>query len=377
MAFNEAQQIKQLIQDSHYILVCFRPGNDLDSAACALAWKNILEKEGKQIDIVSQGFNQYKIIKFLIGSEHIKNELSHLQKFTIKVDISKTKIDSLSYDIKDNWLYIHLNPKQGIISKKELRTAQSSFKYDLIITINSPDLESLGDIFENNTDLFYRLPIINIDHQSGNEHYGAVNVVELNKASSAEITYELFKQINNSLVDANIATALLTGIINKTRSFKTNNITPFTLNVSSELMNRGADREKIVKYLYYNRSVNSLKIWGQALTHLKHDSNLGLVYTAITRDELIRSQASEEELTELIDELILNSPDAKLILLLYEVPDKARQIIKGILVSENGIEPKKLIPQLNPTGIGNRAYFIIEDKGLQTATEEIIGYLRK
>jgi len=116
-----------------------------------------------------------------------------LQKFTIKVDISKTKIDSLSYDIKDDWLYIHLNPKQGTISKKELRTAQSSFKYDLIITLNSPDLESLGDIFENNTDLFYRVPIINIDHQAGNEHYGATNLVELNKTSAGEIVYFLFK----------------------------------------------------------------------------------------------------------------------------------------------------------------------------------------
>ena len=282
----------------------------------------------------------------------------------------------MSYDIKDNWLYIHLNPKEGTISKKELRTAQSSFKYDLIITINSPDMESLGDIFENNTDLFYRLPIINIDHQAGNEHYGAVNLVELDKTSSAEIVYGLFKQIDNSLINEEMATAFLTGVISKTRSFKTNNITPFTLNISSELMNRGADREKIIKHLYYSRSINSLKIWGQALTHLQHDNGLGLVWTVITRDELIRSQASEEELTELIDELILNSPDAKLILLLYEVPDKAKQIIKGILVSETAQEPKKLIPRLNPTGIGNRAYFVMEDKGIQTATEEILGYLK-
>ena len=48
-------------------------------------------------------------------------------------------------------------------SKNELRTAQSGLKYDLIITVNAQDLESLGNVFFNNTDLFYKVPIINFD----------------------------------------------------------------------------------------------------------------------------------------------------------------------------------------------------------------------
>ncbi|MFH1292176.1 MAG: DHH family phosphoesterase [bacterium] len=376
MALDKIQQLNKIIEDSRYILVTFSNDQDIDSVCSALAWKNFLEKKYKQVDIVCPGFSNHKNLHFLTGIKEIKSELTHLQKFTIKIDISDTKIDSLSYDIKDNWLSIHLNPTQGIITKNEMRTAQSSFKYDLIITINSQDLESLGSIFENNTDLFYRLPIVNLDHKPSNEHYGQFNWVEITATSTAENIYKLIKQIDPSAIHEDMATMLLTGIISKTHSFKTNNITPYTLNIASELIKIGADREQIVKHLYHNRSISSLKIWGQALSHLQSDIKLGIVWTSITRDDFIRSGANESDLNELIDELITNSPEARIILLLYEKSGSDGKV-NGMLVCEDQHDAKLLTQPFNSQGDKKRALFVIENKTLKQAEEEVLSNLQK
>ncbi len=378
MALNDIQQLTKILENSHYILIVFEPKYDLDAIGCALAWKIFLEKQYKQVDIVSQNFGATKNLRFLTGYEEIKSEITHLQKFTIKVDVSKSKVDSLSYDIKDGWLSIHINPKQGVITKNELRTAQSSFKYDTIMTINTPDLESLGEIFTNNTDLFYRLPIINLDHNVNNEHYGLINLIDLPSASTAENSFKIMLQIKETNIDENIATALLSGIISQTRGFKATNITPDTLNTASQLMKLGADREKIIKHLYHNRSISSLKIWGQALTHLQSDRQTGLVWTTITREDFARSQANEEDLHEVIDELIINSPEAKVTLLLYEdTTQTTTNKINGLISVEDRYDAKMLALPFNPVGNKKRASFTIENKKLADVEKEVVENIKK
>src|SRR3989338_5216265 len=158
MALTDFEQLQKVLKTSKYILVLFNSQDNGDGLASAVALKTFLEGLHKQVEIVSNNFISPKQFKFLPGADTVKPELAHLQKFIIKVDVSKTSIETISYDIKDSWLSIYLTPKQGIIGKQELRTAQSTFKYDLIVTLNTPDLESLGTTFFNNTDLFYKTP---------------------------------------------------------------------------------------------------------------------------------------------------------------------------------------------------------------------------
>ena len=175
MALNEVQQLKNLLDSSKHILLVLNSVQNTDSICAAVAWKKWLEKQHKQIDIIADNFVLPKNLKFIVGAEEIQPQISHLQKFILKVDVTNVKIDTLSYDIKDNWLSIYLTPKQGVLTKNELRTAQSGLKYDLVITVNAQDLESLGKVFLNNTDLFYKVPVINFDTHPGNEHVGQVN----------------------------------------------------------------------------------------------------------------------------------------------------------------------------------------------------------
>ncbi len=347
-----------------------------DSVCGAVAWKKWLEKQHKQVDIIADNFVLPKNLKFMVGAEEIQPQISHLQKFIVKIDVTNIKIDTLSYDIKDNWLSIYLTPKQGIITKNDLRTAQSGMKYDLIITINAQDLESLGKIFFNNTDLFYKVPIINFDNHPGNEHFGQVNFVELTATSISETIYKTLAQLAQSYIDADIATALLTGMISQTQSFKTTNVTPHTLNIASQLMNLGADREKVVKHLYRTKSISSLRIWGEALTHMESDPNLGLVWTTITREDFARAGATEDELKELIDELVNNSPEAKLILLLYE-NTRGENKVHGFLSVDKHRDAKMLLQSFQPEGNKKTASFTMVNKTIKEVELEVVGKIKK
>ncbi len=376
MALNETEQLRHLLEKSGHILLVVNSNQNTDAICAAMAWKKLLEKQRKQVDIIADNFVLPKNLKFLKGLEEIQSQLSHLQKFILKVDISNVKIDTLSYDIKDNWLSIYLTPKQGIITKNELRTAQSGLKYDLIITINAQDLESLGNIFLSNTDLFYKVPIINFDNHPGNEHFGQVNFVDLNATSISESIYKIMAQLFEHDIDAPMANFLLTGMISQTQSFKTSNVSPNTLNLASKLMSLGADREKIVKNLYRTKSIASLRIWGIALTHMESDPKLGLVWTTITREDFARTGANEDELQDLTEELVHNSPEAKIILFLNE-DTKGENKVYGSLYCDRGHDTKLLLQGLQPEGNKKSATFVVENKTIKEVETEVIMKIKK
>ncbi len=366
MALSDFQQAELLIKNSKYILLIFNSRDNGDALSSALAMKTLFEKQHREADVVCGDFKAPKQFSFLPYIGSVKSALANLQKFIIKVDVSKTAIESLSYDIKDSTLSIYVTPKDGIIGKNELRTAQSTFKYDLIITFNTPDLESLGATYLNNTDLFFRAPIIAIDHLPNNERYGKINLIDLAATSSAEIIYKLIKEIDEQRLDADLCTTLLAGITVATGSFKNSNMSPATMQIASDLMSRGADLEKIMQNLYRTRSIATLRLWGQALSHLQSNPKIGLVSTSLTHDDFSRSGGTPDDLRGIIDELISNSPEAKIILVLYEI-EKSK--IGGIIASEKNFDVLHVARSLHPDGTKRLAHFIILEKTLREAEE--------
>jgi len=375
MSLNEDQQLQNIIQKSRHILIAFPPHDNGEAIGSALALKLFLEKQNKQVDIVADGFVLPKNLTFLLESNQIKPTLNHLQKFIIKVDVSNTPIDTISYDIKDNFLSIYLIPRAGLITKNELRTAQSTYKYDLIITLNSPDKESLGGIFLKNTDLFFRVPLINIDTRPNNEHYGQINLVDLVAAGSNEIIYEIIKQKGEDTITTEIATALLTSLIISTQSFKSANVNPNTLNYASKLMTLGGNREKIIHELYQTRSLSTLKIWGDALSKIKHYYNLKLVTTTVARQDFLRAGGGENDIIDLGEELITTAPEAELILIIYESPTED-DLVKAVFISEKGKDARELLAPFSPQGNKQHVCMFWKNKTPEEVEQTIINWLK-
>ena len=110
----------------------------------------------------------------------------------------------------------------------------------------------------------------------------------------------------------------------------------------------------------------------------QQDEELGLVYTSVTRDDMSRTSTDKHDIPEIIDELISNSPEAKITLLLFEDPDRNEEyIVHGKLVTDRGYNALHLINSYNPTGSSNYASFTTRGIPLRQLQKDIHATLRK
>jgi len=371
MALSDIEQIHQLVNEQKYILVTFQAHGNSDAVASAVALVAFLTSLEKRVDIVVDGFSLPEKLSFLKIARSFQSGFSHLQKFVITLDVSDQGVEELSYDVKEGKLRIYITPKAGAISKEQVSTAQTDFKYDLIMTVDTPDLTSLGKVYTDNTDLFFSVPIINIDHHASNEHYGQINLIDYSLATCAEVLFELFSKLDEKHISKEVATALLTAMIDTTRSFTTEHVKPHTLRTASKLMTLGADRQYIINNLYRTKTIGSLKLWGHALSNLERHSNINLVATRITRDAFQHTGATESALYDIVDELISNSPEAKLILLTHEHAGDD-DTIHCILYGARGTDAKELLKAFNATGDDMRASIVMRGKTLREVEDKVI-----
>jgi nanoRNase/pAp phosphatase (c-di-AMP/oligoRNAs hydrolase) len=205
---SQEQQIFSQIEKAQNILITFGADWDGDAIASALALSLYLQKIGKNVGIAADkyGASEKTSLGFLPSYATIKNALENVAKFIVSVNIANAKVDQIKYVINDNILDFIISPKSGWFSKDDVSSATSGYRYDLIIVLNSPDLESLGRIFDNNVDFFYKTTVINIDNTPHNENFGQINFVELNAVAVSELLFEFFKDYKPTLIDADIAT---------------------------------------------------------------------------------------------------------------------------------------------------------------------------
>jgi len=373
MALNTNQQILELVNKSHNILIVTSITDTGDGLSSALTLKLIFEKLNKPADIIVPESNKNKF-NFLPSANKIKTSLSSLKKLIINIDIKNNKIADFNYDISNDQLKIFITPEKGDLKPEAVSTTPSDFKYDLIITLGAPDLESLGSLYENNPSFFYNISIINIDNSAANEHYGQINLIELNSSSYAEIIYNLIQAFNPEFIDEAIATNLLTGIIIKTNSFRTSYINPNCLLIASQLIKLGADRQFIINSLNKNKNLPTLNLWGRVLARLKQDTHYKLAWSLLSQTDFQKSGTNTDSLDGVVDELITNSPQIEITLLLFETNTGQ---IAGKLYTSPNYDSLHLCRSFNPQGDSHEAFFTLNSTRLIEVEQQVINQIRE
>ncbi|MAG28900.1 hypothetical protein CL632_02020 [bacterium] len=319
MSLDTFQQIAKTIQTKHNILVTTRANPDWDAISSALGFCLLLKRLGKKVHcaIDANKFGLNKSYGFLPEFESINNSISKKSDITLEFDINQNEINGLTYEVKNEKLMIRLFPNKQDLSLGAPRVKQESYTYDLIVVLDASDLDSLGSIHEDHAEFFYHTPIINIDHQPENEHFGELNLVEMTAVATTEILFMLAEYMQKDIIDQHLSTCLLAGIIHESKSFQSPNITPRTLAIASELMSLGADRELIIQKLFYNKAVNALQLWGRMLANLHVDEEHSIAWSVVTNDDFERTQTSEQTLLTVVDDLLLHAPEAKIIIIIY------------------------------------------------------------
>ena len=159
----------------------------------------------------------------------------------------------------------------GFIPGADEVVSQVDVPFDLVIALDSSDMERLGQLSE--LPGFSDVPLLNIDHHKTDLNFGDVNLVGPQASSTAEIVLQLLEVLAVSL-DADTATALLTGIVADTRGFRTNNVTPQVMEAALRLMKAGASLPYVALHALDTRSTAAIRLWGVALSQLQVDDRV-------------------------------------------------------------------------------------------------------
>ena len=381
MNIAQTEQFKNILNCGNNVLVAFKKDwltggfpAGVDAVASSLALGEALKKLGKEPEVVSHGFAPVAHLRFLGDEIGVKPAASNLRQVIIYVDLARGKVNDLSYDIKDGRLQIFLTTNAGALEPKDVSAKTSNFRHDLVITVDSPNLNALGELYEHASELFFARPIINIDHSHSNENYGQLNAVDFSASSCAEVIFELLESLDPALLDEKICTMLLSGIISKTHGFRIPTMTPKTLVTASRLISLGARREEIVHHFYRTRDIATLKIWGRALARLKIDREKKLVWSILTKADFVQAGAAENDLPDVINELVSGAPDVETAVLLYE---NLKAEVRGVIASLRGHRAEELGAPWNAAGSQNMTIFSLPKYGLIEAEREVIEEIKK
>jgi bifunctional oligoribonuclease and PAP phosphatase NrnA len=206
---------------------------------------------------------------------------------------------------------------------------------DLIVVLDSGDLERLDTVYVENADLFQRLPVINVDHHPTNHLFGSVNIVESRAAAAGELLYILFRRLNMP-IDETVAVCLLAAIAADTLVFTTNSTTSSTMRAAAGLMDAGASLAPIVEQLNGARPLSTVRLWGKVLSQVQTDGPL--IWSWVTQKTLVEVGAKDDE-SDGLSSFLIRTRGAKVAILFKEVEER---LVKASLRSTPDVDVAKV-----------------------------------
>lgn len=170
---------------------------------------------------------------------------------------------------------------------------------------------------------------MNVDHHPTNTRYGDINVVLPDASSTAEILFQLF-EAGSIQIDHRMATSLLTGLLTDTSNFSNAATTTTSMEAASKLLGAGARYAEILKHVWQNKSVDSLKIWGTLLSRLSYNKRYDVTTTYMLASDVSESSADIVDGMSNFLQGVVGNIDA--ILVLRELPGN---FVKGSFRSIN------------------------------------------
>ncbi len=213
------ERILDFVRGSQGILITSHLDPDGDSIGSQLALAHLVERWGKSCRIANQGELPYKYA-FLDPEGRIE------------------KVEEIQ------------NPKDG------------GAGFDLVFVLDCTSMNRVGEAAKM---IPSGATMVNIDHHPDNEGFGSFNYVDPHASAVGEIIFWLIKAAELPLLPE-VADWLYAAILTDTGRFKFSNTTPSCLRACAELIESGADPRSVTNRIYFNHSLQFLKLLGSTLS---------------------------------------------------------------------------------------------------------------
>jgi phosphoesterase RecJ-like protein len=376
MPANQTQlDIINILKKANHVLVLPSSPVDGDSIGSALSLYLALQKLGKKVTVVAEETPNASY-NFLPEIAKISRELNFVRDFVVTIDCRDTVINdqNIRHEIQGNKVNIIISPSKGSISAEQVSFGPGKSQYDCIVTVDAADPSQFGKLYENATELFHLVPVINIDHHTSNSSFGKINLVDIMASSTTTLILPLIEELGPSLMDADIATLLLAGLITDTSSFQNPNTTPEAFTIASRLIGYGARQQEIIRNIYKTKKLSTLRLWGRTLSKIQYDDTHKMVWSVLTARDFAEIGSSSDETEGVIDELMSNAPNTEVIFLLKE--KSPTEVGGSIRTLSSSIDASKIAGLFGGGGHTQAAGFRIKGKSIQQVEEEVVAAIK-
>lgn len=142
--------------------------------------------------------------------------------------------------------------------------------------------------------------LLNVDHHVTNDHFASCNVVDTNAAATAQVVYQIVKELRVEL-DPSLALCLYTGLLTDTGGFRYSNTTPLVHQMAAELLATGIDPYVVADRMLESMTWGKIQLLRSALATLKRDETGKVAWMLVTRDMLESTNATEDDVEGLVN----------------------------------------------------------------------------
>ncbi|MDB5184825.1 MAG: hypothetical protein JWN38_633 [Candidatus Saccharibacteria bacterium] len=239
-------QLVEKLQAANNILVTVSRDPSVDQLAACIGLTLLLNKFGKHATAVFSGAVP-STIEFLEPESTLEKNTDSLRDFIIALD--KSKADKLRYKVEDQMVRIFITPYRTSLSADDLVFSQGDFNVDAVVALGVAEQKDFDEAITSHGRILHDATVIGISIEAQATELGSINWVQTQASSLAEVVTDLCDSLDPNLMDGQIATALLTGIVAQTERFSNEKTTPHTMSVSAALMAAGANQQLVAAKL--------------------------------------------------------------------------------------------------------------------------------
>ncbi len=249
---NDASSVKQQLVESLRgavnVVITTSQNPTKDDISAAIGLHLLLQKLDKVAEVViSQPLpSQLDFLK----SDMVNTELQGQRDFVVELDQSRVEADNLKYVNEDNKLKIYITPYNGSFSEEDASFSYGEYHCDAVVGVGAHSKSDVDEKVRSEEKLAQNTQflLINTQPQEGSDG-SSLNWSEPQASSVCEMVMSMSEALGSGMLDDVIATALLTGIIDKTNHFTNPSTTPKVMTMSAQLLAAGAKQSDIIEHL--------------------------------------------------------------------------------------------------------------------------------
>lgn len=241
------QQVAEQIRQATNILVTVSTDPSVDQLAACIGLTLLLNKMNKHATAVFSG-KVPSTIEFLQPEKTIETNTDSLRDFIISLD--KSKADKLRYKVEDQFVRIFITPYRTSISQKDLEFSQGDFNVEVVMALGVKSRSQLDAAITAHGRILHDAVVVSVNAGEGRApNLGQLNWQDPAASSLCEMLVSISEAFGSNLIDSQMATAFLTGIVAETERFSNTKTSPKVMTMSAQLMAAGANQQLIASKL--------------------------------------------------------------------------------------------------------------------------------